>query len=251
MKQYVQKRAKLMSPAKLEKTLRAVGAERYHILHPFHKMMNAGDLTKGQMQAWALNRYCYQAIIPKKDAVILGKSDDPAFRREWRKRIIDHDGDDDNEGGIARWLKLAASLGLDKELVKSKRQALPATRFAVNAYLDLVTNSSLLVAVASSLTELFSPVAIGERVPAMLKRYDYITEDTLAYFKPRMHQAPRDAEFALKLVKEWADTPDKQQAVIEALVTKCDILWAQLDALHHAYVEPGHIPPGTFRPQEV
>ncbi len=251
MKQDVQEPGKLMSPAKLEETLRAVGAERYHIHHPFHKLMNSGELTKGQMQAWALNRFCYQAIIPKKDAIILGKSDDPAFRREWRKRIIDHDGDDDNEGGIARWLKLAVSLGLDKELVKSKRQALPATQFAVNAYLELVTHSSLLVAVASSLTELFSPVAIGERVPAMLKRYDYITEDTLSYFKPRMHQAPRDAEFALMMVKEWADTPDKQQAVIEALVTKCNILWAQLDALHHAYVEPGHIPPGAFRPQEV
>lgn len=249
MKQYAQKPAKLMSPAKLEATLRSVGAERYHILHPFHKMMNAGDLTKGQMQAWALNRYCYQAIIPKKDAIVLSKSDDPAFRSEWRKRIIDHDGDEDSEGGIARWLNLATSLDLDPELVKLKRQALPATRFAVNAYLDLVSSSSLLVAVASSLTELFSPVAIGERVPAMLERYDYITEDTMAYFKPRLHQAPQDAKHALKLVKEWADTPDKQQDVIDALLTKCDILWAMLDALHHAYVKPGHIPPRRISAQ--
>ena len=241
---------KLMSPDELEETLRTVGMERYHIHHPFHKLMNAGDLTKGQMQAWALNRYCYQAIIPKKDAIVLGKSDDPAFRREWRKRIIDHDGDDDSKGGIARWINLATSLGLDTEMVKSKRQALPATRFAVNAYLDLVSSSSLLVAVASSLTELFSPVAIGERVPAMLERYDYITEDTLAYFKPRLHQAPQDARHALRLVKEWADTPEKQQAVIDALLTKCDILWAMLDALHHAYVEPGHIPPGSFQPKD-
>lgn len=249
MKQDSHDPRKLMMPDKLEETLRQIGSERYHILHPFHKMMNAGELTKGQMQAWALNRYCYQAIIPKKDAIILAKSDDPAFRREWRKRIIDHDGDDEGEGGVARWLKLAAGLGLDEELVKSKRQALPATRFAVNAYLELVTRSSLLVAVASSLTELFSPVAISERVPAMLARYEYITEDTLAYFKPRLHQAPRDAEFALDLVKRWADTPEKQQDVIDALLTKCDILWAQLDALYLAYVEPGHIPPGAFRPE--
>ena len=240
---------KLLSPAELEETLRNVGAKRYHIHHPFHKLMNAGDLTKGQMQAWALNRFCYQDIIPKKDAIVLSKSDDPAFRREWRKRIIDHDGDDDSEGGVARWLKLASSLGLDPEVVKSKKLALPATRFAVNAYLDVVTHSSLLVAVASSLTELFSPVAIGERVPAMLARYDYITEDTLAYFKPRLHQAPRDAEFALDFAKQHADTPEKQQAVIDVLITKCDILWAQLDALHHAYVEPGNIPPGAFRPE--
>ncbi len=250
MKQDAPMQNELMSPDKLEETLRDVGAERYHIHHPFHKLMNAGDLTKGQMQAWALNRYCYQAIIPRKDAIVISKSDDPAFRREWRKRIIDHDGDDDSEGGVARWLQLAASLGLDPDVVKTKSLALPATRFAVNAYLDVVTNSSLLVAVASSLTEMFSPVAIGERVPAMLARYDYITEDTLAYFTPRLHQAPRDAEFALDYVKTWADTPDKQQSVINVLITKCDILWAQLDALHHAYVEPGHIPPGAFQPQD-
>lgn len=240
-----------LSPARLEERLRAVGAERYHIHHPFHKLMNAGDLTRGQMQAWALNRFCYQAVIPKKDAIIISKSDDPAFRREWRKRLVDHDGDGDSEGGVARWLKLAAGLGLDEELVRSERQALPASRFAVDAYLELVSRSSLLVAVASSLTELFSPVAIGKRVPAMLARYDYITEDTLAYFKPRLHQAPRDAEYALELVKRWADTNEKQQAAVDALIAKCDILWAQLDALHHAYVEPGHIPPGAFRPRDA
>lgn len=239
----------LLGPDELESALRRVGDERYHIHHPFHRLMNAGDLTKVQMQAWALNRYCYQSIIPKKDAIILSRSEDPAFRREWRKRIIDHDGDEEgSEGGIERWLRLAEGLGLSRADVQSRRLALPATRFAVNAYVDLVSGSSLLVAVASSLTELFSGVAISERVPAMLERYDYITEDTLAYFKPRLHQAPRDAEYALSLVKQWADTPDKQQAAIDALITKCDILWAQLDALYHAYVSPGHIPPGAFRP---
>lgn len=240
-----------MSAEELEEVLNGIGDERYHIHHPFHKMMNAGELTKGQMQAWALNRFCYQAIIPKKDAIIISKSDDPAFRREWRKRLIDHDGEEGGEGGVARWLKLASGLGLDEELVRSQHAALPGTRFAVNAYLDLVSNSSLLVAVASSLTEMFSPRAIGERVPAMLARYDYITEDTLAYFKPRLHQAPRDAEYALALVKQWADTRDAQKAAIQALMTKCDILWAQLDALYHAYVSPGHIPPGAYCPQET
>lgn len=239
-----------LRPDDLEQTMRAAGEARYHIHHPFHKMMNAGELTKGQMQAWALNRFCYQAIIPKKDAIILSKSDDPDFRREWRKRIVDHDGESEATGGIERWLHLGAGLGLDRDMVRSRKLALPATRFAVQAYLDLVTNSSLLVAVASSLTELFSPVAIGERVPAMLKRYDYLSEDTLAYFKPRLHQAPRDAEFALRLVTEWADTAEKQQASLEALLAKCDILWAQLDALYHAYVSPGHIPPGAFVPEE-
>ncbi|WP_417670187.1 pyrroloquinoline-quinone synthase PqqC [Roseibium sp.] len=248
----IRQAGQLLSSTELEECLRTAGFDRYHIHHPFHKLMNAGELTKAQMQAWALNRYCYQAVIPKKDAIILSRSEDPDFRREWRKRIIDHDGDDDStkDGGIKRWLALAEGLGLDTDMVRSRKYALPATRFAVNAYIDLVSNNSLLVAVASSLTELFSPVAIGERVPAMLARYDYITEDTMAYFKPRLHQAPRDAEHAMSLVIQWADTPDKQADAVDALLAKCDILWAMLDALHFAYVEPGLIAPGAFQPDE-
>lgn len=242
---------RLLSPDELEEVLRTVLVTRYHNLHPFHKLMNAGDLTLGQMQAWALNRYCYQYIIPKKDAIVLSRSEDSEFRREWRKRLVDHDGEDGATGGLERWLKLAEGVGLDRDLVIARTQALPATRFAVGAYIDLVSNNSMLVAVASSLTELFSPIAIGERVPAMLQRYDYINDDTLAYFKPRMTQAPRDAEFALDLTKKWAVTPEQQGEAIDALITKCDILWAMLDALFHAYVAPGHIPPGAFVPKDA
>jgi len=180
--------------------------------------------------------------------MILARAEDPAFRAEWRKRIEDHDGTNGWDGGIARWVKLATGLGLDEAMVKSERLALPATRFAVGAYLSFCTDRSLLEAVASSLTELFSPVIIGERVPAMLAKYDYVTEDILAYFKPRPVQASRDAEFALAYVLKHADSPRKQQAVIDALVFKCDILWSMLDAIEHAYGENGHIPPGAFDP---
>jgi pyrroloquinoline-quinone synthase len=239
-----------LSPAGLEAVLRQVGAERYHNRHPYHHLMTSGALTKGQMQAWALNRYCYQAVIPRKDAMIIARAEDPSFRAEWRKRIEDHDGDDGWSGGIARWLHLATSLGLDADMVKSERLALPATRFAVGAYLSFCTDRSLLEAVASSLTELFSPVIISERVPAMLAKYDYITEDTLAYFKKRPDQASRDSNFALAYVMKHADTPERQQQVIDALLFKCDILWAMLDALQHAYGEGGkNIPPGAFRPE--
>lgn len=234
----------------LEAVLRQVGTERYHNRHPFHHRMTQGSLTRGQMQAWALNRYCYQSVIPRKDAMILARAEDPAFRAEWRKRIEDHDGADGWNGGIARWLKLATGLGLPAEDVIGERLALPATRFAVGAYLSFCTNRTLLEAVASSLTELFSPVIIAERVPAMLAKYDYVTEDTLAYFKPRLDQASRDADFALAYVVAHADTPERQQAVINALVFKCDILWAMLDALMHAYGEANQIPPGAFQPEE-
>ncbi|WP_274628881.1 pyrroloquinoline-quinone synthase PqqC [Arvimicrobium flavum] len=235
-----------LSAVELEAVLRQVGAERYHNRHPYHHRMVSGALSKQELQAWALNRYCYQAVIPRKDAAILTRCEDPAFRAEWRKRIEDHDGWDGWSGGIARWLHLATSLGLDADAVKSQRLALPATRFAVGAYLSFCSERTLLEAVASSLTELFSPVIIGERVPAMLAKYDYVTTDTLAYFTKRPEQAARDSDFALDYVLRHADTPERQQAAIDALVFKCDILWAMLDALQHAYGEDGHVPPGAF-----
>lgn len=236
--------------ADLEAVLRQVGAERYHNRHPLHHRMTGGGMSRGELQAWALNRYCYQAMIPRKDAIILARATDPAFRAAWRKRIEDHDGEDGWSGGIARWLYLATSLGLDAEAVKSETLALPATRFAVGAYFSFCASATLLEAVASSLTELFSPVIIGERVPAMLAKYEYITEDTLAYFSRRPEQASRDPDFALAYVLKHADTPERQQAAIDALVLKCDILWAMLDALQHAYGEAGNIPPGAFRPEQ-
>ena len=51
----------MMTPAELEAAIRAVGAERYHDKHPFHRLLHGGKLDKGQVQAWALNRYCYQS----------------------------------------------------------------------------------------------------------------------------------------------------------------------------------------------
>lgn len=239
----------LLSPDALEARLREVGAARYHNRHPFHGLLHSGRLDRGQVQAWALNRYLYQAVIPMKDAAIVARMEEPALRREWRQRIIDHDGDHEGEGGIARWLKLTDGLGLDREAVVSARLALPATRFAVEAYLHFVQEKTLLEAIASSLTELFAPAIIGERVTGMLASYDFISHETLAYFEKRLTQAPRDSDFALDYVKRHAIRPDQQQAVIRALEFKCDVLWAQLDALHHAYVAPGHIPPGAFRPE--
>lgn len=238
-----------LTPAELENVLRKVGASRYHNRHPLHHKMTSGTLSKGQLQAWALNRYCYQSVIPRKDAMIIARAENPAFRAEWRKRIEDHDGTDGWNGGIARWVKLATGLGLGEALVISERAALPATRFAVGAYLSYCTNRTLLEAVASSLTELFSPTIISERVPAMLAKYDYINDETLSYFTARPAQAARDADFALAYVLEHADSAEKQQAVIDALVFKCDVLWAMLDALEQAYGEHGHIPPGAFDPE--
>jgi coenzyme PQQ biosynthesis protein C len=241
---------KLMQPDELEAALRDIGARRYHRLHPFHKMLHSGQCTRGQVQAWALNRYYYQAMIPIKDASLIARCDDPAIRREWRSRLVDHDGAHEGDGGIARWLKLTGGLGLDRDYVTSLRGLLPGTRFAVDAYVRFVREKTLLEAIASSLTELFSPVIISERMDGMLAHYDFVTRDTLAYFEKRPPQAARDSDFALDYVRRNAHTPDAQALVLAALEFKCSVLWAMLDALHHAYVAPGHIPPGAFAPDE-
>jgi pyrroloquinoline-quinone synthase len=239
---------RLLGPDELEAELRAIGAVRYHHLHPFHKLLHGGKLTKPQVQAWALNRYYYQAMIPIKDAHALSKLPTSELRREWRRRIIDHDGDAPSTGGIERWLKLAEGVGLDRAYVQSTRGILPGTRFAVEAYVNFVRDRPILEGIASSLTEMFSPGIIADRVRGMLAGYSFITEETLAYFTPRLTQAPQDVDFALSYVKEHARSRAEQEAVLAALRFKCDVLWAQLDALYLAYVEPGMIPPGAFVP---
>jgi coenzyme PQQ biosynthesis protein C len=239
---------KLLTPAELEAGLRDIGARRYHRLHPFHKLLHGGKCTRGQVQAWALNRYYYQSMIPIKDASLIARCDDPAVRREWRSRLVDHDGEDEGDGGIARWLKLTDGLGLDRDYVTSLRGLLPGTRFAVEAYIRFVREKTLLEAVASSLTELFSPQIISERMDGMLANYPFATRETLAYFDKRPPQAAKDSDFALGYVKKNAQTPEQQQQVLAALEFKCSVLWTMCDALHHAYVEPKDIPPGAFKP---
>jgi coenzyme PQQ biosynthesis protein C len=239
-----------LSPDQLEAALRDIGARRYHRLHPFHGLLHGGQCSKGQVQAWALNRYYYQAMIPIKDASLIARCEDPAVRREWRSRLVDHDGEREGDGGIARWLKLTDGLGLQRDYVTSLRGVLPATQFAVDAYVRFVREKTLLEAIASSLTELFSPVIIGERMAGMLANYDFVTRETLAYFDKRPPQAKRDADFALDYVKRRADTRDRQQAVLAALEFKCSVLWAMLDALYFAYVAPKQVPPGAFVPDD-
>jgi pyrroloquinoline-quinone synthase len=242
----------LLSPEQFESRLRAVGHERYHHRHPFHLLMHEGKLNRGQLQAWALNRYYYQSQIPVKDSIILSRSPDPEFRRAWRKRIIDHDGESGPEGergsagGIEKWIRLAEATGLARERVISGAEVLPGVRFAVDSYLDLVSRRSLLEAVASSLTEMFSRQLISLRIDALHLHYPWLSTG-LGYFEARLSQAPEDAAFALAWVSRHAGTRAEQELAIESLRRKCDILWAQLDALYFSYVQPGWPPPGAFR----
>lgn len=233
-----------------EARLRRIGDERYHDKHPFHQLLHGGGATVDQVRAWVVNRWYYQSRIPMKDAAFMSRVEDPDLRRAWRSRIEDHDGTEGRDGGIRRWLKLADAVGLDPDYVASGVGVMPATRFAVDAYVHYVRERPLLQAVASSLTELFAPKIHAERIAGLLEHYDFATPETMAYFRHRLTEAPKDVAFGLQWVIDHARTPEDQDAAAAALVFKTEVLWAQLDALWHGYVQPGNIPPGAWRPGE-
>ncbi len=218
--------------------LRQEGARRYHDQHPYHAMMHAGRLTQLQIQQWVRNRYYYQTRIPIKDAIILSKSEDPAFRRLWIHRIRDHDGAQDGEGGLAQWLRLAAGVGLDPEEVRSFRHVLPGVRFACDGYVELVRHRPLVEAVASSLTEFFAPDLMSRRIAAWERHYPWVDPDMLAYFRTRVTRARADSEEAITFVVREATTRADQERCVNALVRKTEVLWHLLDCLYAAYVDP-------------
>jgi pyrroloquinoline-quinone synthase len=224
-----------LSPEAFLDRLRAEGRRRYHDKHPFHKRMHEGRLSRRQIQAWVENRYYYQTRIPIKDALILSKSDDPAFRRLWLRRIVDHDGEAEGQGGLAEWHRLAEAVGLDPAEVRSLQNVLPAVRFACDAYVALVRERSLAEAVAASLTELFSPELMAQRIDALKAHYTWIDPAALAYFSGRVPRAARDAREAIDLVVRAATTREMQERCASALITKCEILWSLLDAVDAAY----------------
>ena len=220
--------------------LRAEGEKRYHDQHPFHVRMHAGGLSKAQIQGWVLNRFYYQTRIPIKDAIILSKSEDPVFRRSWIRRIHDHDGVVQDgtvmsEGGLALWIRLAQGVGLDPDETRLCKRVLPAVRFACDGYVQLVRERSLVEAVASSLTEFFSPDIMSKRLAAWEKHYPWVDAGVQEYFRSRVPRARNDSTEALDYVMANATTRDVQEKCLAAFITKCDVLWALLDAVTAAY----------------
>ena len=207
--------------------------ERYHHRHPFNLRMHEGQpFDRGRHPAsWVRNRYYYQTRIPIKDGMILSKSGDAAFRREWLQRIVDHDGDKAGEGGLELWLKLAEAVGLDRDDVEALNGIFPGVRRACDAYVEFVESHDLLESVAASLTELFAGDIMAVRIAAFKAHYDWVHQDGLAYFQSRTTQTPRDAQQGLAFVLEHATTPELQRVCLEALERKCEILWALLDAV--------------------
>src|SRR6266567_9442694 len=175
-------------------------SENYHHKHPFHIHMNTGRLSRAQIQIWVANRYYYQAMIPIKDAAILSNCPYPEIRRVWVQRIIDHDGTAEGQGGIEDWLHLAEAVGLSREEVLDERHLVPGVRFAVDAYVTFARTRPWIEAVAASLTELFAPDLMRERITAFEQRYDWIDNNGLTYLRARSIQGPRDASQAINIV---------------------------------------------------
>lgn len=242
---------KAQSSKNFEARLRKIGAERYHDKHPFHGLLHGGACTPTQVRAWVINRFYYQSRIPMKDAAFLSRCESAELRRAWRSRIEDHDGTIGEVGGIRRWLKLAEAVGLDPDYVESCEGVLPATKFCVDAYVHFVRDKPMLEAMAASLTELFAPKIHANRIEGLLANYDFADDNSLSYFKHRLKEAPKDVAFGLDWVLRHADTMEKQDAAAKALIFKTDVLWAQLDALHSAYVDPGRIPPDAWQDTEA
>jgi pyrroloquinoline-quinone synthase len=233
-----------LSAGEFTEWLRREGANRYHDHHRYHTLMHAGKLTRVQLQQWVLNRYYYQTRIPIKDAIILSKSDDPAFRRMWIRRVQDHDGTAEGEGGLSMWLRLAEGVGLDREEVRSCRSVLSGVVFACDAYVQLVRERSLLEAVASSLTEFFAPDIMAKRIVAWEAHYPWVAPEMLAYFRARVTRAKRDSGEALEYVTTHATTHELQAGCVAALIRKTQVLWHLLDTTYAAYVDPAWGPDG-------
>ncbi|TDG02581.1 pyrroloquinoline quinone biosynthesis protein PqqC [Paraburkholderia guartelaensis] len=218
----------------LESRLRALES-RYHIHHPFNRMLNGGRCSPAQIRGWVANRFYYQINIPLKDAAILSNCPDRATRRRWIQRLTDHDGQGGNEGGIEAWVRLGEAVGVDRDTMWSQRLVLPGVRFAVDAYVNFARRTTWQEGVCSSLTEMFAPQIHLDRLAGWPSHYPWIEPQGLQYFRSRVPLAQRDVEHGLEVTLSHFRTPAEQQRAVEILQFKLDILWSILDAVEKAW----------------
>lgn len=207
----------------------------YHIHHPFHVAMNSGESSPEQIKGWVANRFYYQTTIPVKDAAILANCKERSVRREWVQRVLDHDGYDEEEGGIEAWLSLAEAVGLTRDEVLSEEHVLPGVRFACDAYINFARQASWQEAACSSLTELFAPEIHKKRLQSWPEHYPWIDEEGYNYFRKRLSEARRDVRHGLNITLDFFDSRDLQNRALKILQFKLDILWSMLDAMQMAY----------------
>lgn len=217
-----------------ERRLRAKGAG-YHIHHPFNVKMHNGELTPDQIRGWVANRFYYQISIPKKDGAILANCPDRETRRKWVLRILDHDGWEDNLGGIEAWTRLGMAVGIPREDLLSLKHVVPGVRFAVDAYVNFARQAPWQEAVCSSLTEMFAPKIHKDRLQTWPQHYPWIEADGLQYFRSRISLAQRDVEHGLQVTLDYFTSRQQQERALEILQFKLDVLWSMLDAIEKAY----------------
>ncbi|XYJ11030.1 pyrroloquinoline-quinone synthase PqqC [Telluria sp. B2] len=222
------------SRTEFEAQLRERGAG-YHIHHPFNVKMNEGLLREDQIRGWVANRFYYQINIPQKDGAIIANCPDRETRRKWVRRILDHDGWEDNEGGIEAWVRLGEAVGIDRQALWSQRHVVPGVRFAVDAYVNFARRVPWQEAVCSSLTEMFAPKIHKDRLANWPIHYGWIDPEGLQYFRSRISLAERDVEHGLQVTLDHFTTRDQQQRALEILQFKLDVLWSMLDAIEKAY----------------
>jgi len=215
--------------------LRDVGARAYHDKHPFHLLMNDGKLGPDALRGWVANRFYYQRSIPQKDAAIVSNCPLREVRRMWLHRVTDHDGVENDEGGIESWLRLGQACGLTREELLDGRHVAPGAQFAVDAYVNFARTQPWPVAIASSLTELFAPNLMATRLAAFERHYTWVQPWGFDYFRRRVTQARRDSDEGLLLTLQHCVSREMQEAAVRALSFKCDVLWSMLDAIHGKY----------------
>ncbi len=214
---------------------------KYHIHHPIHTLMNAGELSQKQLQGWVANRFYYQIMIPIKDANILANCPDRETRAIWTQRILDHDGQPGDLGGIEAWVQLGIAVGMSREEITSLEHVLPAVRFAVDAYVNFARRTEWHEAASSSLTEMFAPKIHKQRLDNWPELYPWIKEEGYIYFKKRLAEARRDVEHGLEITLDWYKTREQQERMVEILQFKLDVLWSMADAIYMAYIN--NMPP--------
>ena len=224
-----------LSRTDFETQIRAM--ERYyHIHHPYHVMMNNGELNQKQIQGWVANRFYYQVSIPIKDANIMANCPDQATRSQWVQRILDHDGQGDDPGGIEAWIQLGEAVGLTRDEVVSEEHVLPGVRFAVDAYINFARRADWHEAASSSLTELFAPKIHQQRLNNWPEHYPWIDMQGYSYFKKRLTEARRDVNHGLEITLDWYKTREQQEKMLTILKFKLNVLWTMLDAMTMAYI---------------
>ncbi|MFT0546701.1 pyrroloquinoline-quinone synthase PqqC [Allopusillimonas ginsengisoli] len=207
----------------------------YHIHHPFNIRMNSGGCTPEQIRGWVANRFYYQINIPLKDAAILSNCEDRETRRRWVLRLLDHDGWQDNPGGIEAWSRLGEATGLSRDEIWSLEHVAPGVRFAVDAYVNFARRAPWQEAVCSSLTEMFAPQIHKDRLTTWPDHYSWIEPEGLHYFRSRIPLAERDVEHGLEVTLKHFKTRDEQERALQILKFKLDILWSMLDAIERKF----------------